>query len=85
MVLGVGGIDVREGLTEYKIDDARVKRAAIEIGLRLIVVAHGGKLGRVAFAHVCPLDRVDMVVTDMTAPPDEVASLRDAGLEVVLA
>ena len=85
VVLGVGGIDIRDGLTEYNLDDARVKRAAIEIGRRLIVVADASKLGRVAFAHICPIERVDLLVTDTTAAPDVVASLGDAGLEVRLA
>lgn len=85
VVLGVGGIDVEDGLTEYNLDDARVKRAAIEIARRIIVVADATKLGRVAFARICPIDRVDILVTDGGAPADAVASLTDAGVEVRLA
>lgn len=85
VVLGVGGINLADGLTEYNIDDARVKRAAIEIGRRLIVVAHAGKLGRIAFAHICPIDRVDLLITDSTASPAAVSSMRNAGMEVQLA
>ena len=85
VVLGVGGIDIEDGLTEYNLDDARVKRAAIEIARRIIVVADATKLGRVAFARICPIDRVDILVTDGGAPTDAVASLTDAGVEVQLA
>ena len=85
MVLGVGGIDVADGLTEYNLDDARVKRAAIEIARRIIVVADATKLGRVAFARICPIERVDLLVTDDAAPTDAVMSIREAEVEVRLA
>ena len=52
---------------------------------RIIVVADATKLGRVAFARICPIDRVDILVTDGGAPADAVASLTDAGVEVRLA
>lgn len=85
VVLGVGGIDLAAGLTEYNLDDARVKRAALEIARRVIVVADATKLGRVAFARICPLEQVDILVTDQSAPADLVASMEDAGVEVRLA
>jgi DeoR/GlpR family transcriptional regulator of sugar metabolism len=85
VVLGVGGIDAVDGLTEYNVDDARVKRAAIENARRMIVVADATKLGRVAFVRICPIERVDMLITDHAAPAHEVASIRDAGVEVRLA
>ncbi len=85
VVLGVGGIDLEAGLTEYNLDDTRVKRAAIEIARRIIVVADATKLGRVAFARICPLAQVDVLVTDGAAPADLIASIEDAGVEVRLA
>ncbi len=82
VVLGVGGIDLEAGLTEYNLDDTRVKRAAIEIARRIIVVADATKLGRVAFARICPLAEVDVLVTDDAAPADLIAFIEDAGVEV---
>ena len=38
-VMGVGGIDVESGCTEFSLDDARVKRAALASVRRCIVVA----------------------------------------------
>ncbi len=84
VVIGVGGIDLEAGLTEYNLEDARVKRAAIATGRRLVVVADASKLGRVAFARICPLERVDVLVTDEGAPPDALAALEAVGLEVLV-
>ena len=64
-VMGVGGFDVDAGCTEFNQEDARVKRAALD-RRRCIVVADSGKLGKVTFAHICPLERVDVLVTDAT-------------------
>jgi DeoR/GlpR family transcriptional regulator of sugar metabolism len=82
-VMGVGGIDPEAGLTEFNLDDARVKRAAIDSAQRCVVAADSSKLGRVAFAHICPLDAVDVLVTDSEAAPDDLAALEAADVEVI--
>lgn len=66
--LGVGGVDVEAGLTEYNLDDTRVKQAAIRSARRVVVLADVSKLGRVTFSTVAPLTKVDTLVTD--AGPD---------------
>jgi len=52
---------------------------------RRVVCADGSKLGRVSLAHVCDLDDIDLLITDVDADPELVQSLRETGLEVVLA
>jgi DeoR/GlpR family transcriptional regulator of sugar metabolism len=84
-VMGVGGIEAQAGLTEFNLDDARVKRAALARARRCLVVADSSKLGRVAFAGICPLEKVDVVVTDAQAAPDDLAPLEAADVEVILA
>lgn len=84
-VLTVGGVDVRGGVTEYNLDDAAVKRAAFASARRRIAVADASKLGRTAFARVCTIDELDVLVTDDGAPADALDELRAAGVEVVVA
>jgi len=85
LFLGVGCIDAEAGLTEYNWDDALVKQAMIQSAKRVIVVADASKFGKIAFAHIAPLDAVHVLVTD--APPP--AALRErldaAGVEVIVA
>jgi DeoR family transcriptional regulator of aga operon len=52
---------------------------------RVVVVAGSEKLGRRAFARICPLSAIHVLVTDSGADPDIVQQLRDAGIEVHLA
>jgi len=45
LVMGVGGVSIESGCTEYSLEDARVKRAALACVRRCIVVADSSKLG----------------------------------------
>ena len=56
LVMGVGGIDFEAGCTEFSLEDAGVKRAALACVRRCIVVADSSKLGRVALAQSVPLN-----------------------------
>jgi DeoR/GlpR family transcriptional regulator of sugar metabolism len=85
VVLTVGGVDVHGGITEYNLDDAAVKRAAFASSRRRLAVADATKLGRTAFARICPIDELDVLVTDDGAPPAVVDDIRSAGVEVVVA
>ncbi len=85
VILTAGGVDVAAGVTEYELDDAETKQAALASARRKIIVLDSSKLGAVAFVRLCPIDDVDVVVTDTDADPALVAALRDADVEVVLA
>ncbi len=81
-VVGCCGLSAAEGLTAYDLDDAAVKKASITSSRRIIVAADGSKLGRTAFAYVGPTTLLHTLVTDTTAPADEVAALEGAGTVV---
>ncbi len=51
---------------------------------RVIVVAASEKLGRRAFARICPVSSVATLVTDRGAEPARVEELRAAGVDVRL-
>jgi DeoR/GlpR family transcriptional regulator of sugar metabolism len=84
-VMGVGGIDLKEGLTEFNPEDARVKKHALMSARRCIVVADHTKLGKIAFSRIAPLDRVDVLVTDRRADSEILDGFRSVDVEVVLA
>nr|BFE79727.1 hypothetical protein GCM10020093_023280 [Planobispora longispora] len=45
-----------------------MKQAAIASARRVVAAADSGKFTRTAFGAVCPLDRLDLVVTDSAIP-----------------
>jgi DeoR/GlpR family transcriptional regulator of sugar metabolism len=83
--IGIGGINLEVGLTEYNIEDTQIKKILIRSAREKIVVADGSKFGVTTFASVAALTAVDKIVTDKTAPPDVVAQIREQGVEVILA
>ncbi|MFI5987365.1 DeoR/GlpR family DNA-binding transcription regulator [Streptomyces sp. NPDC051555] len=84
-IIGCCGLSAADGLTAYDLDDAAIKKAGIASARRVVLAADGGKLGRTARAHVGPATLLHTLVTDTTAPSDEVAALEAAGSTVKIA
>jgi DeoR/GlpR family transcriptional regulator of sugar metabolism len=72
-VMTVSGLDPVQGCTEWNVDDAIIKKVALEVSRRCIVAADSSKFGAVAFARVCGLEAVATVVSDSSLD----AGLRD--------
>jgi DeoR/GlpR family transcriptional regulator of sugar metabolism len=80
--IGVGGLSLEEGLTEYNLEDALVKRALLKSAHEKIVVAEGAKIGRITFAAIGPLSAIQTIITDNSAPKDIVAAFVENGINV---
>ncbi|MFF8596965.1 DeoR/GlpR family DNA-binding transcription regulator [Streptomyces sp. NPDC015220] len=78
-VIGCCGLSAADGLTAYDLDDAAVKKASIASARRTIVATDGAKLGRTAYAYVGPATLLHTLVTDTTAPAEEVTALQGTG------
>lgn len=83
--VGVGGVSLEAGLTEYNLDDTLVKRAMITAAGQVIVVADSSKFGRTTFAHIAALSDVDVIVTDRGVDRQMVTALRDMAIDVIIA
>lgn len=83
-VMGAAGVHQDFGITEYNVDEAQVKRAAIHASQRRIVIADSSKLGKVAFAKICDLDQIDTIVTD-AASPDALSAFLADDIDMVIA
>ena len=62
--LGSGGVHPMLGLTDYYLDEISMRRVIISQAEACYVMADSSKLGKVALAKVCDLDRVTGVITD---------------------
>lgn len=81
-LLGVNGIDVEAGCTTHDDVEARTNAALIKRARRPIVLADSTKLGQVAFARICGIGDVDLLITDDDAGTEVLAKFRKEGLEV---
>ncbi|MFF3686727.1 DeoR/GlpR family DNA-binding transcription regulator [Streptomyces sp. NPDC002187] len=82
-VLGVDGMDPHLGVMTHHEDEASISRLFAQRAQRVIVVTDSSKMGRRAFARICGLDGIDVVVTDSGIPAAMTARLTDAGIKVV--
>lgn len=78
--IGVAGVDLDAGLTEYNIDDARVKEHLIRSGQRRILLVDSGKLGRKKFASVAALSMIHEIVTDDGIDMDYQRAIQKMGI-----
>jgi DeoR family transcriptional regulator, fructose operon transcriptional repressor len=84
-VLGVGGISAGAGVTTPIAAEAEIARLMIEQTRGPVVVAADeSKLGAVSDFAVCPLELVDVLVTDADPPALEREALERAGVQIVL-
>ncbi|MCD6424315.1 MAG: DeoR/GlpR transcriptional regulator [Anaerolineales bacterium] len=83
--IGIGGISLENGLTEYNIEDSQIKKVLFQNSLEKIVVADSSKFGVTTFNNVAPLESVDTIVTDSDAPPYLVEAIKNLGINVILA
>lgn len=82
-VIGIGGISVSSGLSTSDMAEARMMRQMIGAARRLIVATDSSKADHNAFAHFCPLARIDWLVTDLDRSHPISIAVEEAGGEVV--
>jgi DeoR family transcriptional regulator of aga operon len=80
--VGVDGIHAEHGLTTNYPDQAIIHRAMMRQARRRIVVADRRKLGVTASALICPIDGVDVLITDRGAGDEALAPFVARGIEV---
>jgi DeoR family fructose operon transcriptional repressor len=83
--LGSNGISAGHGFSTPDEREAAVKRAMVQAGQRVVVLADSSKLGREHLVRFATIEDVDVLVTDGDADPELVAELEQRGVEVVVA
>lgn len=83
LFLGVNSINARGAFASHD-GEAEVNAAFVERSGRTVVVAQKQKLTKQAFARICPIAGVDVVITEQGADTRVVGELRELGVEVIL-
>jgi DeoR/GlpR family transcriptional regulator of sugar metabolism len=83
--LGARGLSLERGLMDLNPDEVRIKQEMADACDRVIGIFDGTKWHRSALLSFAPVERVAAIVTDSSAPSDEVRAWRARGVEVVTA
>jgi DeoR family transcriptional regulator, aga operon transcriptional repressor len=84
-ILGVDALDPRAGATAHHEGEASINHLMATRAERVMIVADSSKLGQRAFARVCGVDEIDVIVTDRDAAPDALAPFAERGIRIVTA
>ena len=85
LFLGIASIEAENGLSELHLAEVPMKRAMLGVANERIVLADGSKVGHSSFFRLCAVSDVNMLITDPSADPTEIAKLEMAGLKVLVA
>ena len=83
LFLGVEALDTRGAFAQHD-GEAAVNAALVRAARTVVAVCDHTKLEDSAFALICPLEDIDVLVTDSAGDPWVLDRLRDAGLEIRL-
>jgi len=84
LVMGADSVDLVQGLSTFREDEAHITRAMVDAAARVIVLADCTKLQKPSLHRICGLDRVEVLVTDVAPGDPIVDQIEDAGVRVIL-
>jgi DeoR family transcriptional regulator, fructose operon transcriptional repressor len=82
LFLGTSALDFASGLSVLNSDEAEVKKAMLSAAREVICLADYSKFHHIAFAPVCPLEKIHTLITDSRLPQKELELLQNRGLNV---
>jgi DeoR/GlpR family transcriptional regulator of sugar metabolism len=83
--LGADGITLEEGTTTGHVLMADLDRLMAGRARQVVVTVDSSKLAHSGLVHVLDLDRIDMLITDSGADASLLESIRQEGVEVIVA
>ena len=81
--VGVTGIDAVRGATTIEPDEAAVFRAMARRARQVVVVSDSSKVGMISPSVICPLEEIDVLITDDGISEDVARRFAQAGIRVV--
>jgi DeoR family transcriptional regulator, aga operon transcriptional repressor len=84
-ILGADALDARAGAAAHHEGEASINHLMATRAEQVMIVADHSKLGQRAFARMCAVDEIDVIVTDTDAPAESLAPFTERGIRVITA
>jgi len=82
--IGVGGISIDHGLTDYTLEEIEIKKQMIRRAKKRIVLADHSKFGRLAPIKICDLSDIDTIITSEGLEEEIKKKYKDYGIEIIV-
>ena len=83
--IGINGIDFDSGFTTPNLSESQMKRAMMDAAYQVYVVADSSKFNKSYLSIVCPIERVDCLITDSGITDSQKSSAEENGLDLIIA
>jgi DeoR/GlpR family transcriptional regulator of sugar metabolism len=83
--LGVNGLHIEAGITDFSYEEAQLKRIMIENSAAVVALASADKLGTVAPFVLTPISSLTHLVTEHTVSDNELQPYVDLGITIIKA
>ena len=84
-ILGADALDARAGAAAHHEGEASINHLMATRAEQVMIVADHSKLGQHAFARMCAVDEIDVIVTDTDASAESLAPFTERGIRVITA
>lgn len=84
-IIGVGGISLSCGITDYNLPESAIRRIMIERADTIIAVADYSKFDVIAMNNICEINAIDVLVVDWSVHSKTIQEFQSAGVDVVVA
>ena len=85
LIIGVGGISLRHGVTDYRMDESALLRFFVQKAECVIGIADHSKFGVTAMYNICPAERLNHLITDSGTPEELYQPFCKLGVQVHVA
>lgn len=82
--LGAWGVSAEQGITDSHLVEVELKKSILSRVKEVIILADGSKFQQSGLASYAALDQVTKLITDSSAPEDELELIRQMGVEVIV-
>ena len=83
--IGVGGISIDHGLTDYIVEEIEIKKQMIRRAKKRIILADHKKFNRLAPIKICDLSDIDIIITSEGLEEEIKQKYKDFGIEIIVA
>ena len=81
-ILGVGGINDKDGATDYHVEESYIAYDMIRISHKIIIVADYSKFGICSMNLICDSSKIDYLVTDWNVSDKELFKYKQLGIDI---
>jgi len=84
LFLGVESVDVKKGITNAQINEAKLKQKMISSAKEVIMIADSSKFDKSSLAVVCDFSKINIVVSDKKIPKKYINFFKQKGIKLYL-